>query len=407
MGLIFHVDMDAFFVSVEELFDPSLRGKPVVVGGKPGERGAVSAASYAARRFGIHSAMPLRRAYELCPEAIFLEGRLDQYRIYSRKVREVFMSMTPALTMMSIDEAYLDMSGTERLHGKPLAAAHKLHEEVKARTGLNCSIGIAGSRLAAKVASDQAKPNGVLWIPAGMEGAFLGPLAVRKLPGVGAKTEGALQAIGIRRVADLARVGDEFLEERFGAWGPALAGKARGEDAGGWYDEAIGAGSDPKSISHEHTFGEDTRDEERVVATLAKLCEMVARRLRTQGLHARTLQLKLRNSKFETMTRARSLPHGTQLDGEMFEELKRLLEENWDGWAVRLIGVQAGGLQRLHGQMNLLDGGRSERWRKVLDAADRMRDKFGDDSVGLGRALKGKFRERAHEALPEDGGENA
>ncbi len=179
MKTIFHVDMDAFFVSVEELFDPSLKGKPVVVGGRPDQRGVVSAASYEARKFGVHSALPLRTAYKLCPQAVFVDGHMDRYRDYSRKVRQVLRGFTPKVEMASIDEAYLDVTGTERLHGPPLEAAHRLHDQVGSETGLNCSIGIATSRLVAKVSSDQAKPNGVLWVLPGQEARFLAPLDVR------------------------------------------------------------------------------------------------------------------------------------------------------------------------------------------------------------------------------------
>jgi len=182
MRTYFHVDMDAFFVSVEELFDPSLRGKPVVVGGKADQRGVVSAASYAARKFGLHSAMPLRTAYRLCPHAIFVEGHPERYREYSRKVYKVLQSFSPQVEMASVDEAYMDLTGTEKLHGPPLAAAHRLHEAIKRETALNSSVGIAPSRMVAKVASDQAKPNGVLWILPGQEARFLAPLEVRKIP---------------------------------------------------------------------------------------------------------------------------------------------------------------------------------------------------------------------------------
>src|SRR6185437_4481989 len=174
--LYFHLDMDAFFVSVEELFDPSLKGKPVVVGGRPNERGVVSAASYAARKFGVHSAMPLRTAYKLCPQSIFVDGHRERYLEYSRRVFEVLQTFSPRVEMASIDEAYLNLAGTERLHGPPLAAAGKLHDAVKKATNLNCSIGAATSRLVAKVASDRAKPNGVLWIIPGEEARFLAPL---------------------------------------------------------------------------------------------------------------------------------------------------------------------------------------------------------------------------------------
>ena len=390
--------MDAFFVSVEELYDPSLRGKPVVVGGRPNERGVVSAASYAARKFGVHSAMPLRTAYKLCPRAIFVDGHPDRYREYSHKVYDVLHSFSPLVDMASIDEAYLDMGGTERLYGPPLKAAHLLHERVKAATQLNCSIGIAASRLVAKISSDQAKPNGVLWVIPGQEPAFLAPLDVRRVPGVGKVTERNLHALGIRKVGDLARLDEAFLEERFGQWGMALAGKSRGLDAGGWFDTEIGAEEGPKSISHEHTFNEDTADLAQIEPTLARLSEMVGRRLREHGLHARTIQLKLRYSDFSTITRAHSLGRGTQLDTELFAEIRELFHRNWKpGAAVRLLGVHVSGWAEGSEQLDLLGEERHERWKNALAAADRMRDKFGESAVSLASGLRGKFRERTHE----------
>jgi DNA polymerase-4 len=389
--------MDAFFVSVEELFDPSLKGKPVVVGGRPDQRGVVSAASYAVRKFGVHSAMPLRTAYKLCPQAIFVEGHPSRYRDYSRKISRVLECFSPLVEMASIDEAYLDLTGARRLHGAPLKAADELHQAVKRETQLNCSIGIATSRLVAKVCSDQAKPNGILWVPPGREARFLAPLDVRRIPGVGKVTEKRLQACGIRRVGDLARLEESFLEERFGNWGLALAGKARGLDAGGWFDGEIGEPEDPKSISHEHTYSEDTAELEALEPTLARLTEMVARRLREHGLHARTVQIKLRYSDFSTFTRARTLEGATQLDTELLAEVRSLFRKNWTGKPVRLLGVCASSLERTEGQMRLLDRDKSERWQKALSAVDRLRDKFGESSVSLAGGLKGKFRERTHE----------
>jgi DNA polymerase-4 len=311
MKTIFHVDMDAFFVSVEELFDPSLKGKAVVVGGQAHERGVVSAASYEARKFGVHSALPLRTAYQRCPHAIFIDGHPSRYRECSEKIFEVLRSFTPVVEMASIDEAYLDMTGTERLHGPPLRAAHLLHRRVKERTQLNCSIGISASRMVAKVASDQAKPNGILWVIPGQEASFLAPLDVRRIPGVGKVTGKHLNDYGIHRVGDLARLDESFLEAKFGKWGLALAGKSRGLDAGGWFDVEIGAQEDPKSISHEHTFTEDTADRQLIESTRAQLCVMVGRRLREHALHTRTVQLKLRYKDFTTITRARTLDHAT------------------------------------------------------------------------------------------------
>ena len=402
--IIFHVDMDAFFVSVEELFDPSLKGKPVVVGGQRDERGVVSAASYAARKFGVHSAMPLRTAAKLCPQAIFVNGHPERYREYSGKVHEVLGHFSPLVEMASVDEAYLDMTGTERLHGRPLQSAQRLHAAMKSATQLNCSVGIGTSRLIAKVSSAKAKPNGVLWVLPGQEATFLAPLAVGDIPGVGKVMEQKLHAMGIERVGDLAKLDDRDLEERFGKWGLALAGKSRGEDAGGWFDTAVGENVDPKSISHEHTFNEDTGDAERLQSTLMRLSEMVGRRLREGGYFARTIQLKLRYKDFTTITRAHSLEQPTQMDHQIFEQARRLFFANWKkGSEVRLLGVQASNFEAGPGQLDLLKPTRDQRWQKALAAADHLRDKFGESAIGLARGMKGGFRERVHEnpaALP-------
>lgn len=390
--------MDAFFVSVEELFDPSLKGKPVVVGGRPNERGVVSACSYEARAFGVHSAMPLRTAYKLCPDAIFVEGHPDRYRESSQKVFAVLQRFSPKVSMASIDEAYLDMTGTEKLLGPPLKAAHDLHQEMKRATQLDCSIGIASSRMAAKVCSDQAKRNGILYILPGMEASFLAPLPVQKIPGVGKVTTKSLHDLGVRFVGDLARLDEEFLAERFGKWGLAMAGKARGEDAGGWYDEEIGESDQPKSISHEHTFNEDTANQEQLEMTLARLSEMVGRRLRENGLHARTIQLKLRYSDFSTFTRAHSLASATQIDAEIFAQIRELFRRNWKhGAAIRLLGVHTSGFNQSEGQLGLIDRERHEKWSKALSAADKLRDKFGESAVSLASGMRGSFKERTHE----------
>ena len=395
---IFHVDMDAFFVSVEELYDPSLKGKAVVVGGQRDERGVVSAASYEARKFGVHSAMPLRTAAKQCPHAIFVDGHPDRYRECSEKVYKVLGAFTPQVEMASIDEAYLDMTGTERLHGPPLKAAHNLHQRMKGETGLNCSVGIGTSRLIAKVSSAQAKPNGVLWIVPGQEAKFLAPLDVREIPGVGKVMESHLRALGIKKVGDLARLEESELDDHFGKWGLALAGKARGEDAGGWFDTEVGADLDAKSISHEHTYNEDTADLVQLESTLMRLSEMVGRRLREANYHARTVQLKLRYKDFTTITRAHTLPSPTQLDIEIFEQIRALFRRNWKkGIEVRLLGVQASSFTVQDSQIGLLDGNRQQRWKDALAAADKLRDKFGESSVGLAAGLRGGFRERTHE----------
>ena len=395
---IFHVDMDAFFVSVEELFDPSLIGKAVVVGGQRDERGVVSAASYEARKFGVHSAMPLRTAAKMCPHAIFVNGHPERYRECSEKVYKVLGAFSPQVEMASIDEAYLDMTGTERLHGPPLKCAHALHQRMKAETRLNCSVGIGSSRLIAKVSSAQAKPNGVLYIVPGQEAKFLAPLDVREIPGVGKVMEKHLHTLGIKIVGDLAKLQDFELERRFGKWGLALAGKSRGEDAGGWFDNEVGADLDAQSISHEHTYNEDSADVTQLESTLMRLSEMVGRRLRESNFHARTIQLKLRYKDFTTITRAHTPAAATQLDTEIFEHIRALFRKNWKkGTPVRLLGVQTSHFSTQPDQINLLEGDRHERWKNALAAADRLRDKFGESSVGLATGMRGGFRERTHE----------
>ena len=334
----------------------------------------------------------------MCPHAIFVNGHPDRYRECSQRVHQVLTTYSPQVEMASIDEAYIDMTGTERLHGRPLRAAQSLHDKMKAETGLNCSIGIGISRLIAKVSSAKAKPNGVLWIVPGQEAKFLAPLDVREIPGVGKVTEQNLHALGIRKVGDLARYEDSFLEEHFGKWGLALAGKARGEDAGGWFDSEVGADTDAKSISHEHTYNEDTANPEELEATLMRLSEMVGRRLREAGFYARTIQLKLRYKDFTTITRAHSLADATQLDTEIFEQVRSLFRRNWKrGAQVRLLGVQTSSFEAPGLQGDLLEGNRRERWKQALFAADKLRDKFGESSISLASGMKAAFRERTHE----------
>jgi DNA polymerase-4 len=396
--IVCHVDMDAFFVSVEELFDPSLKGKPVVVGGKANQRGVVSAASYAARKFGVHSAMPLRTAAQLCPHALFVEGHMGRYVEYSRQVFDILNRFSPRVEMASIDEAYLDLTGTERLHGPPMKVAHKLHETILTEVGLNCSLGLGSSRLVAKISSDNAKPNGVLYVLPGQEAKFLAPLAVRTVPGVGKKAEAALHKLGIRKVGDLARLDESFLAHHFGKWGLALAGKAIGQDSGGWFDSEIGAHEDAKSISHEHTFNQDTADQTQLETVLLKLSEMVAKRLRAAQVYAKTIQLKLRYQDFSTYTRALTLDHATQIDQEVAGAVSKLFRQAWDQRTpIRLLGVHAGSLQASEGQMSLLDEAKTERLRQAFRSIDHIRDRYGAASISLAKTLKAGIRERVHE----------
>jgi len=381
---ILHVDMDAFFVSVELLERPELRGEPVVVGGQPDQRGVVSAASYEARQYGIHSAMPLRTAGRLCPHAIYLPLRHKLYAQWSDRIATILAKFSPVVEMASVDEAYLDLAGTERILGPPLAAAHKLREEIRTTTGLPSSIGLAATRLVAKVASDQAKPAGLLWIPAGSEAAFLALLAVRKIPGIGPVTEKALHGLGIETVGQLAAVPLEKLEMVFGQWGSALYRKVRGEDA---YEFFIDA--EPKSISHHHTFGEDTGDAEQIEAMLSHLCQKAGKRLRDAGLHAGTITLMLRYASFVTITRARTLSSPTSLDQEILAVARSLLARHRDTKRqVRLVGVALSGLAAAEQQLDLLDGERREKLEKLARASDRLRERFGFGKIQLGGSLR-------------------
>ncbi len=381
---ILHVDMDAFFVSVELLERPELRGKPVVVGGQPSQRGVVSAASYEARKYGIHSAMPLRTAGRLCPHAIFLDGHHSKYSEWSDRVATILATFSPVVEMVSIDEAYLELSGTERLHGPPLAAADKLLRTITATTGLPCSAGLATTRLVAKVASDQAKPKGLVWVAPGSEQRFLAKLPVRKIPGIGEVTERALGALGIETVEQIAAVPQEKLEQVFGQWGTALYRKSRGGDS---YEFVIDA--EPKSISQNQTFGEDTDNVEGMTTALGHLSQKACKRLREAGLSARTLTLTIRYAGFETHTRSKTLEEPTQLDADIFAIFQKLFHANRDAKRkVRLLGVGLSGLSRGGVQLDLLEPERRAKLEKLTAAADKLRDRFGFGKVQFGSSLR-------------------
>jgi DNA polymerase-4 len=381
---ILHVDMDAFFVSVELLGRPELRGKPVVVGGRPDQRGVVSAASYEARKFGIHSAMPLRTAARLCPHALFLDGHHEKYGEWSDRVATILGQFSPIVEMVSIDEAYLDLAGTERLHGPPLAAADKLLRTITRATALPCSGGLATTRLVAKVASEQAKPRGLVWVAPGQEQRFLAPLPVRKIPGIGEVTERALGALSIETVEQIAAVPQEKLESIFGQWGTALYRKARGGDS---YEFVIDA--EPKSISHNHTFGEDTDDSNALCTMLSHLSQKACKRLREAGLATRTLTLTIRYAGFETHTRSKTLGEATRLDSDIFAVFQELFHKHRDAKRkVRLLGVSLGGLTHGSEQLDLLDAERRAKLEKLTSAADRLRDRFGFGKVQFGGSLR-------------------
>jgi|ERR1017187_4634293 DNA polymerase-4 len=383
---ILHIDMDAFFVSVELLARPELKGLPVVVGGQRNERGVVTSASYEARRFGVHSAMPLRTAAKLCPQAVFLDRHHDLYGQWSDRIAAILSKYSPVVEMASIDEAYLDFTGTERLHGPPLAAAHKLLREITAITGLPCSGGLGATRLVAKIASDQAKPRGLVWVAPGSEAAFLAPLAARRIPGIGKVTEAALKNLGIETIAQLQSRSLEQLEEIFGRWGTALYGKARGIDSYEFFVDA-----DPKSISHNQTFGEDTNDSERLQVTISHLCQKASKRLRDAGLHARTVTLTLRHADFTTITRSHTLAEPSDLDTVFLKTIRELFSHSWNGKVMlRLVGVALSSFSAGSSQLDLLDPSRREKLERLVRATDRLRDRFGFSKIQLGGSLSNR-----------------
>ncbi len=381
---ILHVDMDAFFVSVEELADPSLKGKAVVVGADPHGRGVVAAASYEARKFGVHSAMPIRTAKKLCPHAVFLRGHHAKYREYSEKIYGIFEEFTPVIEMVSIDEAYLDLTGSERLHGGMLCVADRLIRTIKKRTGLDCSVGASTSRVVSKIASDQAKPHGLLSVRPGCEAAFLAPLPIRRMPGIGKVTEPQLLSLGLTTIGDIQAYGLERLKKKFGKYGEWLYAKSLGKTI-----EAYRYEEEPKSISHETTFEEDTADREELERTLSYLSQRVAARLRDHRLYARTVGLKLRNQRFRTLTRDVTIPEPTHLDSVIFDNALRLFETAWKHpEKIRLLGVRASNLESSSVQLGLLDAAKQEKLGRIFDAADKVRKRYGFESLQLARTLK-------------------
>jgi DNA polymerase IV len=380
---ILHVDMDAFFVSVELLARPDLKGKAVVVGGDRDQRGVVTSASYEARKYGVHSAMALRTAAKLCPHAVFLPGRHGLYGEWSDCVATILSKYSPIVEMASIDEAYLDLSGTERMHGPPLAAADKLLREITASTSLPCSGGLASTRLVAKIASEQAKPRGLVWVAPGSEAQFLARLPVRRIPGIGKVTDAALKDFAIETVEQLQALSIERLESTFGRWGTALYRKARGIDSFEFFLDA-----EPKSISHNQTFGEDTSDRQLLESTLSFLCQKGAKRLREAGLHARTVTLTLRYANFTTITRSHTLTEPFDADAFFMDAIRALFRHAWDGRAkVRLVGAALTQFSGAPGQLDLLDAGRREKLQRLAQTTDQLRDRFGFTKVQFGGSL--------------------
>ena len=378
---IAHLDMDCFFVSVERLLDPSLVGKPVVVGGDPDGRGVVASASYEARRFGVRSAMASRRAKELCPQLIFAPGHHHLYGEYHDKVREILARWAPGVEAASIDEFYLDFSGCNLLHGPIFPLLRRIRERIDAELGLPSSAGLAANKLLAKVGSRLAKPAGVMWIPPGTEAEILAPLPVRAIPGVGPVTGAALERLGVTRIGQLASIPSRVLEAALGAFGPELARKARGES-----DSPVEESGERKSVGHETTFEEDTADPVVLEATICRLVEKAAHRLRKAGMKAGGVTVKVRYSDFRTVTRSRGIA-ASDRDGDLLTVARELMQGAVGRRVrVRLIGVSLERLRAGSEQLGLFTAARDARLASLFPAVDRVRAKFGFDALELATA---------------------
>jgi len=379
---ILHVDLDAFFAAVEQRDRPELRGKPVIIGGSPDQRGVVSTCSYEARKFGVHSAMPLRTAGRLCPQGIFLPVDGRKYQTASREVMAILRRFTPQVQPVSIDEAFLDVTASRALFGDGEAIAKLIKEAVHAEVGLTISVGVATTKLVAKVASDLRKPDGLVLVPPGEEAAFLAPLAISRLWGVGEKTAAALAEFGVRTIGDLAALPPAAIERRFGKHGASLVERAHGIDP-----DPVAGGEAAKSIGHEHTFDIDTSDRDVIERALLGMADGVAGRLRSMGWKAVTITLKLRDSSFATITRQVSLKEPADLTEEIYAAARVLLRKELHGQRIRLVGVTASNFRERE-QLGMFAETGDPRRHKAAEALDAIRRKYGDRSVTRARLVR-------------------
>jgi len=383
---ILHVDMDAFYASIEQREQPELRNKPVIVGGSPNGRGVVAAASYEAREFGVHSAMPASRAYRLCPNAIFVKPRISLYAEVGHEVREILGSFTPLVEPLSLDEAFLDVTGSQKLHDSAVEIGHAIRERIKNELNLIASVGIAPNKFLAKIASDHDKPNGFTVVDPKKVAEFLDPLPIRRLWGVGKQAEARLKAFGIHTIADLRRFPTQTLVETLGEKvGHHLTKLCRGED-----DRPVIPDHEAVSISHETTFAQDITDREVLRAVLHELTDQVARRLRHQSAKAGTVQLKIRYEDFQTYTRSVSLPVATDITRELWEAVSMLFNERLPErrLQVRLLGMGVSHLHRGNARQALLfEDSDTSRDRQLDHVRDAIVDKFGTHGIQSGTGL--------------------
>ncbi len=380
---ILHVDMDAFFASVEQRDNPDLRGKPVIVGAGPHERGVVSAASYEARKFGVHSAMPSRTAYRLCPQGVFVHPHMHKYSEASRQIMKILESFTPLVQPVSVDEAFLDVSGAVKQFADAVKIGRRIKDEIRRQTKLTASVGIAPNKFLAKLASDLNKPDGLTLITEEDKVTILGPLPVSKIWGVGKVTEKRLCELGIKTIGDLQQFPLDDLRRLIGNVAEHLHALAQGED-----NREVVTEEETKSISSEHTFDRDTADLNQIKKCLLEQCDEIGTRLRSEHLAARTVQLKLRYADFTTLTRSKTLPAPTQDEMTIYQVGERLLAaEQIRGRRIRLIGIGGSNLVLpTEMQTDLFDQTPQKRAR-LAKAVDELRGKLGAGAIKRGASL--------------------
>ena len=383
---IIHIDMDAFFAAIEQRDNPAIRDKPVVVGADPKEgrgRGVVSTCSYEARRYGIHSAMPISQAYRLCSQAIFLPVNMRKYSDVSQAMFDILYEFTPDIEPLSIDEAFLDITGSTSLFGTPLEMCAKIKERIKKELCLTATIGIAPNKMVAKIASAHAKPDGLLEITPDKLFAFLWPLPVSKMFGVGEHTQKILSAMGIHTIGDLAKMPVASLIERLGVRGQYLWDLANGIDG-----REVISEEEAKSVSHEHTFDEDTSNREELATVLSVLCEKVSRRLRSEGLKGKTVTLKLRTGDFRTITRDVTLPERTNFFATIYSASRSLFHAAYlPIKKYRLIGVRVSNFHQPYVRDSLFEDVVSVKTENIHRAVDTIKAKFGEKGIFRGRSF--------------------
>jgi len=380
---IFHIDLDAFFVSVEQALNPQLKGKPVIVGGDPESRGVVASASYEARPFSIHAGMPSSKARRLCPQAIFIRSHFSLYKDASAKFMEILGDFSPYIEPLGLDEAYLDVTGCEEPYGSPRQLALAIKERTYKELNITASVGIATCKVVAKIASDLCKPDGLLEIAPGEEQAFLNPLPVAKLPGVGKKTEQPLKEMGVTTIGELASLPLDTIKRQFGATGAVIHSYARGID-----DREVEAPGEAKSISQQLTFASDTLDRNFLEANLHNLCQEVCQELRSQNKRAKCVAIRLRYSDFKTITRQVILKEASDVTQVIFAAAQQLLSKALaqQGKPIRLIGIRISSLVGEGKQLPMFDSG-TEKPERLDKAIDKIRSKYGSTAIKTGNGI--------------------